>query len=68
MATKCSFNVNDVANDLWDTMKANKKGDIDNARAITQAAIAGRILKAKADQLHSKKLTNKPASIEFYNE
>lgn len=69
MATKCVLNINDLTNDLWDTMQQNKAGSLDNDRAKAQAAVAGKILKGKADQLRHKKLTNKPkGEIQFYLE
>lgn len=68
MSTKCTLNVNDIVNDLWDTMKENKKGSIDNEKAKTQSMVAGKIIKAKSDQLKAKKLTNKPEVLDFYLE
>lgn len=56
----------DVTKSLWDTMKKNKEGKLDNARALTQATLASRILKGEADRIRAKRLTNLPDRLEFY--
>lgn len=64
--TSSTLHLNDITNSLWDTMKKNKEGLMDNHRAATQATVAGKILKGKADQIRAKRLTNLPERLEFY--
>lgn len=68
MATKCKLNINDVVNDLWDSMQTNKAGNLDNDRVNSQARLAGKLLKGKADQLRNRKMSGLPESIPFYEE
>lgn len=66
MAKKDIPNLKEITKSLWDTMKQNKEGKMDNARALTQSYIASRILKGEADRIRAKRLTNLPDRLEFY--
>jgi len=69
--TNSTFNVNDLTNDLWDTMQKNKKDSTESdyincTTAIAQSKIAGQIIRAKAVHFAHMKQCNKPKEIKFF--
>lgn len=66
--SKCKFTVNDLVNDLWDSMNSNKSGDMDNNRLSSQSKAASQIIRAKAEQRKNKMASNEPSSIPFFED